>query len=143
MEPRTALNALTLAGEARDRLFENHLRNLPAKDLEPDEVRTFVGRKQRQLTPERFEKGMRGDAYAFIGLERSSKLVVAWHLGKRDRVNTGDFISKIRWGTAPGRFDVSSDAFQPYETAIDAGLYDRANLKSGSEAVLQQYPAGS
>ena len=52
---------------------------------------------------------------------------MAWHLGKRDRVNTKDFVSKIRWATAPGWFDVSTDGFQPYETAIDAGLYDRAN----------------
>lgn len=70
---------------------------------------------------------MVGDAYTFIGLERTSKLVVAWHLGKRDRVNTEDFVSKIRWATAPGWFDVSTDGFEPYETAIDAGLYDRAN----------------
>jgi lysophospholipase L1-like esterase len=27
----------------------------------------------------------------------------------------------------PGWFDMSTDAFQPYENAIDAGLYDRAN----------------
>jgi hypothetical protein len=33
---------------------------------------------------------MIGDAYTFIALERTSKLVVAWHLGKRDRVNTED-----------------------------------------------------
>lgn len=46
---------------------------------------------------------------------------------KRDRVNTEDFISKIRYATAPGWFDISTDAFQPYESAIDAGLYDRAN----------------
>ena len=70
---------------------------------------------------------MVGDAYTFICLERSTKLVMAWHLGKRDRVNTEDFVSKIRWATAPGRFDVRPDGFQPYETAIDAGLYDRAN----------------
>jgi hypothetical protein len=42
-------------------------------------------------------------------------------------VNTEDFVSKIRWATAPGWFDVRTDAFQPYESAIDAGLYDRAN----------------
>lgn len=60
---------------------------------------------------------MAGDAYTFIALERTSKLVVAWHLGKRDRVNTEDFVSKIRCATAPGWFDVSTDAFQPYEGA--------------------------
>jgi hypothetical protein len=70
---------------------------------------------------------MIGDAYTFICLERSTKLIMAWHLGKRDRVKTEDFVSKIRRATAPGRFDVSTDGLQPYETAIDAGLYDRAN----------------
>ncbi len=86
-----------------------------------------MGCKQKRLTPERVEAGMTGDAYTFIALERTSKHAVAWHLGKRDRVNTEDFISKVRWATAPGWFDVSTDAFQPYESAIDAGLYDRAN----------------
>jgi len=70
---------------------------------------------------------MIGDAYTFIGLESYTKLVVAFHVGKRDRINTEDFVSKIRQATAPGWFDVSTDAFQPYESAIDAGLYDRAN----------------
>ena len=39
-------------------------------------------------------------------------------------MSTEDFISKIRTATAP---DVSTDAFQPFESAIDGGLYDRAN----------------
>jgi len=35
---------------------------------------------------------------------------------------------KVRWATAADRwFDVSTDAFAPYENAIDAGLHDRAN----------------
>lgn len=70
---------------------------------------------------------MAADAWTYICLERTSKLVVAWHLGKRDRVNTEDFVSKIRWATANLPFDVSTDAFQPYESAIEAGLYDRAS----------------
>jgi IS1 family transposase len=85
-----------------------------------------VGKHQKRIAPGQSSRFI-GDAYTFIGLERTSKLVVAWHLGKRDRVNTEDFVSKIRWATAPGWFDVSTDGFQPYETAIDAGLYDRAN----------------
>lgn len=46
---------------------------------------------------------------------------------QRERVNTEDFVSKVRWATAPGWFDISTDAFQPYENAINAGLYGRAN----------------
>jgi IS1 family transposase len=67
------------------------------------------------------------DAYTFIALERSSKLVVAWHLGRRDRVNTEDFIAKVRCATARGRFEVCTDGFQPYVNAIADGLSDRAD----------------
>ena len=35
-----------------------------------------------------------------------------------------------------------TDAFQPYESAIDAGLYDRANHQSGREAAFRLDPAG-
>jgi IS1 family transposase len=109
-----------------ERLFTERVRGVRVHDLELDEVWTYVKKHQKQIRPGESAQYM-GDAYTFIGLERTSKLVVAWHLGKRDRINTEDFISKIRWATAPGRFDVSTDGFQPYETAIDAGLYDRAN----------------
>jgi hypothetical protein len=95
-----------LAGEACEKLFEQRIRNVEVADLELDEVWTFVGCKEKRLTPERFEKGMRGDAYTFIGLERTSKLVVAWRLGRRDRVNTEDFVSKISWATAPSRLSM-------------------------------------
>jgi transposase-like protein/IS1 family transposase len=127
VEKRTVLNMLKLAGERCEALLTEQTHNVRVRDLELDEVWTFVGCKQKRLTPQRIEAGMAGDASTFIALERTSKLVVAWHLGKRDRVNTEDFVSKIRWATAPGWFDVSTDAFQPYESAIDAGLYDRAN----------------
>jgi len=127
VEKRTVLNLLKLAGEASEWLLTVKVRGVRVNDLELDEVWTFVGCKQKRLTPERVQAGMVGDAYTFIGLERTSKLVVAWHLGKRDRLNTEDFISKIRWATAPGYFEISTDAFQPYENAIDAGLYDRAS----------------
>ncbi len=127
VEKRTVLNILKLAGERCERLLTERVHNVRVHDLELDEIWTFVGCKQKRLTPERVEAGMMGDAYTFIGFERTSKLVVAWHLGKRDRVNTEDFISKIRWATTNVPFDVSTDAFQPYESAIDAGLYDRAS----------------
>jgi len=117
---------LTLAGEACERLFTEKVRGVKVADLELDEIWTYVGKHQKSIMPGESNRYI-GDAYTFIGLERTSKLVVAWHLGKRDRVNTEDFISKIRWATAPGWFDVSTDGFEAYENAIDAGLYDRAN----------------
>jgi IS1 family transposase len=54
------------------------------------------------------------DQYVYIGLERTSKLIVAWHLGKRDRQNTAEFIGKVRTATAEITFDISTDAWPAY-----------------------------
>lgn len=69
-----------------------------------------------------------GDAYTFVAIERDSKLILAWHLGRRGRVDCEDFISKLRWATADRRFQVTTDGFQPYIHSIDAGLSDRADF---------------
>jgi len=127
VDPETVLGILKLAGEHCEHLLTERIHNVRVHDLELDEVWSYVYCKQKRIRPNMEHISEIGDAYTFIALERTSKLVVAWHLGKRDRVNTEDFVSKIRWATAPGWFDVSTDAFQPYENAIDAGLYDRAN----------------
>ncbi len=73
---------------------------------------------------------MIGNQYTFIAPCETSKFVVAWHLGKRDHINTEDFISKVRTATAAKPLDVSTDAFQPYESAIDARLYDHTSHSS-------------
>lgn len=95
VEKRTVLNILKLAGENCERLLIERIRNVKVQDsLELDEVWTYVGCHQKRLTPGRVERGMVGDAYTFICLERSTKLVVAWHLGKCDRTNTEDFVPR-------------------------------------------------
>ena len=78
VEKRTVLNILKLAGGTCERIATEKVRNVKVADLELDEVWTYVGCKQKRLTPARVQKGMTGDAYTFIGLERTSKLVVAW-----------------------------------------------------------------
>lgn len=127
VEKRTVLNMLKRAGESCERLLTERIHNVPVRDLELDEVWTFVKVKQGHIQQKHEGQTEIGDAYTYIALEKNTKLVMAWHLGKRDGVNTEDFISKVRWATAPGMFDVSTDAFAPYAAAIDWGLHDRAN----------------
>lgn len=128
VEPRTVLNILGLAGNVCERLLTNRVHNVSTGgQIQADEIWTFVRAKQGHLQPHH-DEAVTGDAYTFICIDRTSKLVLAWHLGKRDRINTEDFISKVRWATAEGEsFDICTDGFQPYVPAIDAGLLDRAN----------------
>src|ERR1700687_1040985 len=125
VEKRTVLNVLKLAGGNCDRLLTQRIHNVPVKDLQMDEIWTFCKKKQGHVELDESDEEI-GDAYTFIALERTSKLVVAWHLGKRDSANTQDFIAKVRCATADNRFEVCTDAFAPYAGAIDLMLSDRA-----------------
>ena len=138
-----------LAGENCERLQTERVRNVPVQDLQLDEIRSYVGKKEGHKWRSEENNPKLGDAYTFIALERTSKLVVAWHLGKRDGVNTEDFISKVRWGTAAGTSEVCTDGFAPYVGAIGAGLHDRANYSqvvkvySKQEEGRERYSPGS
>ncbi len=63
----------------------------------------FVGCKQRNRTidsPDTF-----GDAYCFVGIERHTKLVLAWHLGRRNTPDTYSFVEKLDVATS-GQFQI-------------------------------------
>jgi transposase-like protein len=144
VEKRTALRILKLAGENCEELLRHRVRNVSVHDVELDEAWTFILKKERQKTGDERRRDDIGDQYVFVAIERTSKLVLCWHLGRRNNPSTWDFTTKLRDATAPGRLQLNSDAFSAYPGAIDAGLYDRADygeiiklygkLDSGREA---------
>ena len=99
--------------------------------------------------PNEKENSEIGDQYTFIAQDRKTWLVIAWHLGRRDQRKTNEFIEKVRTVTAEGqRFDVSTDAFYPYNEAINVRLWDRANhsivvkVYSKPEETRERYSPG-
>ena len=127
VEPKTVLSMLKVAGDSCERLLESRIRNVPVKDVQCDEIWTFVQKKEAHKSPKEAHAQEIGDAYTFIGIERHSKLVLAWHLGKRTRIATEEFIAKLRTATADCHFQISTDGFGPYVNAIDDGLSDRVD----------------
>jgi hypothetical protein len=127
VEKRTVLNLLKTAGDCCERFMERTLRNVPIRDLQLDECWSYVLKKEGHKLPHETSDTSIGDQYVFIALERNSKLIVTWHLGKRDRENTSLFISKVRSATTDKRFEISTDAWTPYMPEIDRQLSDRAN----------------
>ena len=51
VEKRTVLNMLLLAGKSCERLLENRVRNVPVKDVQCDEIWTFVQKKEGHKRP--------------------------------------------------------------------------------------------
>lgn len=126
LQDRTVLSLLEHVGSGCREFLRERVRNIDVSHLEVDEVWTFVGKKQASLGPEDDDAAM-GDAYCYIALDRATRLVVAWHLGKRDMPNTARFILNVRRATSGKRFQISSDGWEPYEHAIELGLLDRAS----------------
>jgi IS1 family transposase len=60
-------------------------------------------------------------------MERNTKLVLAFHLGRRNRVDTEAFLSKVRYATSHDRFQLSTDGFQAYAPAVNLTLQDRVD----------------
>jgi len=119
----TILSLLTLVGEKCERLLENRIHAVPVSEVQCDELWGFVGCKEkRNLTgdPER------GDAYCFVAIERHSKLILSWHLGRRTARDTDTFIEKLNDATT-GRFQITTDGFRAYTDAIHYSLGTRVD----------------
>jgi transposase-like protein/IS1 family transposase len=119
----TILKLLVLASEKAERIMAKKIVNVKVRDLEFDEVWSFVGKKQKRVRPE--DDQNLGDCYTFVCIERHSKLVLNIAVGKRDQVTTDVFVEGVRHATADCKFQVTTDGFGPYASAITTTLHDR------------------
>lgn len=72
-------------------LYQDHaLRNLPCKRVEADEVWGFCVAKQKNAT-----KPEQGDLWTYTAICADSKLVRSWLVGKRNHMNTRDFMADV------------------------------------------------
>ena len=112
----TILKLLVLAGEKCERIMANEVRNVVVRDVECDELWAFIGKKQKRVRPQ--DDPNLGDAYTFVAIERHSKLILNFALGKRDQRTTDSFIEGLRDATARTPFQITTDGFAPYRSAI-------------------------
>lgn len=118
---RTILNLLSLAGEKCERLLTERIHGLRVKGVECDELWGFIGMKEKTKVKKGSNDPTIGDAWAFVGIERYSKLVLAWHLGRRTERDTVAFTEKLAAATE-GSFQVTTDGFKPYQDAVVLSL---------------------
>jgi IS1 family transposase len=121
----TILKLLVLAGEKCERIMASKVVNVKVRDVECDELWAFVGKKQKRVRPD--DDPNLGDCYTFVAIERHSKLVLNIAAGKRDQATTDVFIEGLRHATAPSEFQITTDGFAPYRTAIPNTLEDRCD----------------
>ncbi len=121
VHPRTILNLLSLAGERCGNLMNERIHGLRVKEVQCDEMWGFIGMKEKTKAKKGTDNPLLGDAYTFVAIERNSKLVLAWHLGRRTERDTVAFTEKLAAAT-DGKFQVTTDGFKPHQDAIVLSL---------------------
>jgi transposase-like protein/IS1 family transposase len=116
----TIIGAMVEAGERCQTFLDRALVGVPVEDVQADEVWAFVGCKEKTRERSNYAAWF-GDAYCFTALERTTKLIITWHLGKRSPADTELFAEKLARAMA-GRFQLSTDGFTPYLTAVPNAL---------------------
>src|SRR4051812_46358414 len=80
----TILRLLESVGQA---CAEYHARvacKVAARRVQVDEIWSFVGCKQKNITAKRMERGgICGDVWTFVGIDADTKLVISWMVGGR------------------------------------------------------------
>ena len=123
----TIMRLLRLAGAKCEALLNRLVRGVEVEDVQADELWSFVGMKEKTKHRRHITDPELGDAYTFVGIERHSKLVLAWHLGRRNSWDAHDFIEKLSTATT-GRFQLSTDGFSGYPNAVEYAFGARVDF---------------
>ncbi len=125
-EKKTILRLLLQVGGQCERMLAETVKGVPVKDVQADELWTYIRCKQGTRERNKISDPDAGDAYCYFGIERNSKLVLAWHLGRRNSWDAHDFVEKLSRATA-GDFQLSTDGFNGYPNAVEYALGARVD----------------
>jgi transposase-like protein/IS1 family transposase len=128
LDINTLMKILVAAGEKCEKLMGRVIVNVPVKDVECDEIWAFVSKKEGHKTPKEANDESIGDAYCFVAIERNTKLVLNFALGRRNQATTDIFIEGLRHATGSHPYQITTDGFAAYRSAITNTLEDRVDF---------------
>jgi transposase-like protein/IS1 family transposase len=116
IDKKTVLKILALAGERCAAIMDTKLRNLPLVDIQCDEIWGFVEKKERHVRPTD-NALIVGDQFTFVAIDRDTKLVISYAVGKRTAPMTRLFMDDLAERLTE-RPQISTDSFGAYRHAI-------------------------
>jgi len=126
LDKKTIMHLLVLAGERSEALLAARVHGVPVSDVQCDEIWSFVGKKEgHKGHGDTYEMG---NAWCFIAIERRTKLILAFELGKRTVTSASRFIGKLAEAADPEkRFQLTTDGLNAYPYPIGNILGDRVD----------------
>ena len=103
----------TACSAYQDKIF----RNLKCQRIQCDEIWSFVGCKQKNVTPDNQGNGW-GDAWTWVAMDAQTKLIPCWYIGTRDAGAAYHFIHDLK-GRLATRVQLTTDGYKVYLNAVE------------------------
>lgn len=130
----TIMRLQVLAGGKCAVLLDTMNQDVPVDDVEADELWAFIGMKEKTKTQKGLDTPELGDCYTYLGQERTSKLILTHHTGRRTWNDTEVFVSQLAKATA-GTFQLTTDGLDSYPYAVRQHLGHRVDYAQ----LIKQY----
>ncbi|WP_441290211.1 IS1 family transposase [Sorangium sp. KYC3313] len=83
-------------GEGCARLHDRLVRDLTSPLVDLDEQHSWCKVRQKQLDPAKHSAAEMGEQWTWAAICRTSKLIIAWHVGKRDQESADALVEDVR-----------------------------------------------
>jgi IS1 family transposase/transposase-like protein len=127
----TICRLLRVVGGKCSDLLGRLVKGVQVADVQCDELWSVVRMKEKTKVKKGITDPAIGDAYTFLALERTSKLLLAHHVGRRTSEDANIFAAKLSTAVNGERFSVSTDGFEGYVSALEnnfGGQIDYAQI---------------
>lgn len=104
----TILKLLVELGDVCAAYQDKHLRNLPCKRLQADELWAFCYAKAKHVPAEKKGTFGYGDVWTFVAVDADTKLVASFLVGSRDSGSATEFMQDLASRMA-GRVQLTTD----------------------------------
>src|SRR6266705_1155023 len=113
----TIVKLLVEIGTACSTYQDEHVRGVRSQRVQCDEIRSFIGAKEKNTSEEKKQKGW-GDVWTWTALDADSKLIISFCLGDRTLATASGFMSDVA-GRLANRVQLTTDGYRPYLAAVE------------------------
>ncbi|MBA7478866.1 IS1 family transposase ISNisp5 [subsurface metagenome] len=114
----TVIRLLAEVGRACASYQDKHLRNLPCKHIQCDEIWSFCYAKQKNVPEDKQGRLGYGDAWTWTAIDADTKLVPSWLVGLRDASCSYAFMKDLKSRLA-NRVQITTDGHRLYLWAVE------------------------
>jgi IS1 family transposase len=114
----TVIRLLAAVGKACAEYQHKHLRNLPCKHIQCDEIWSFCYAKQKNVPEDKQGRLGYGDVWTWTAIDADTKLVVSWLVGLRSAPYAYAFMNDLKNRLA-NRVQLTTDGHTVYLWAVE------------------------